>query len=80
MACLPQTRQDSNLRAPTSSRELFTDPGNNAVVRTDVAEIMQVCDQGDINEARECTALLLADLDGLLAEAHGQSGVRRRLR
>jgi hypothetical protein len=67
--------------------ELFTDAGNNAVVRlpprrfpgvliqgdslsvirADVAEIIEACDQGDIDEARETAALLLAGLDGLLA-------------
>ncbi|MFJ3794641.1 DUF6959 family protein [Kitasatospora sp. NPDC090091] len=77
--------------------ELFTDPGNNAVVRlpprrfpgvliqgdslsvirTEVAEIMEACDRGDVSEAREAAALLLADLDCLLAryttalEEHG---------
>lgn len=67
--------------------ELFTDPGNDAVVRlpqrnfpgvliqgdslsiirADVAEIVESCDRGDLGEAREAAALLLADLDGLLA-------------
>ncbi len=67
--------------------ELFTDSGNNAVVRlpprrfpgvliqgdslsvirAEVAEIMEACDRGDVSEARETAALLLADLDGLLA-------------
>ncbi|MFE0458530.1 DUF6959 family protein [Kitasatospora sp. NPDC058965] len=67
--------------------ELFTDPGNNAVVRlpprrfpgvliqgdslsvirAEVAEILEACDRGDVGEAHEVAALLLADLDGLLA-------------
>ncbi|WP_217179547.1 hypothetical protein [Streptomyces sp. AC495_CC817] len=67
--------------------ELFTDPGNDAVVRlpprrfpgvliqgdslsiirADVAEIVAACDQGDIGEAREAAALVLAHLDELLA-------------
>ncbi|ARE73213.1 hypothetical protein B6R96_04070 [Streptomyces sp. Sge12] len=67
--------------------ELFTDPGNDAVVRlprrdfpgvliqgdslsiirADVAEIVESCDRGDLGEAREAAALLLAGLDGLLA-------------
>ncbi|MEV6583688.1 hypothetical protein AB0M92_36750 [Streptomyces sp. NPDC051582] len=67
--------------------ELFTDPGNDAVVRlpqrnlpglliqgdslsiirTDVAEIAELCDQGDAAEAREAAALLLFNLDELLA-------------
>ncbi|WNZ11889.1 DUF6959 family protein [Streptomyces sp. 11x1] len=67
--------------------ELFTDPGNDAVVRlpprrfpgvliqgdslsivrADVAGIVAACDQGDIGEAREAAALVLAHLDELLA-------------
>ncbi|MFA7761734.1 DUF6959 family protein [Streptomyces sp. NRRL S-448] len=67
--------------------ELFTDPGNDAVVRlpprnfpgvliqgdslsiirADVAEIVEACDQGDCAEAREAAAILLSHLDELLA-------------
>ncbi|MFD7446669.1 DUF6959 family protein [Streptomyces sp. NPDC059909] len=66
--------------------ELFTDGGNNAVVRlpgrrfpgvliqgdslsilrSDVAEVVEAFDQGDIAEARETAGLLLDDLDALL--------------
>ncbi len=77
--------------------ELFTDRGNDAVIRlpprnfpgvliqgdslaiirTDVAEILEACDHGDLGAARETAAILLSDLDDLLAryatalEAHG---------
>ncbi|MGW4935474.1 DUF6959 family protein [Streptomyces sp. NPDC004166] len=67
--------------------ELFTDGGNNAVVRlplrrfpgvliqgdslsvirSDVAEVLEACDQGDLAGARETAGLLLADLDEVLA-------------
>ncbi|MEU9945534.1 DUF6959 family protein [Streptomyces lavendulae] len=67
--------------------ELFTDPGNDAVVRlpprnspgvliqgdslsiirADVAEIVEACDQGDVDQAREAAAILLSNLDELLA-------------
>jgi predicted RNase H-like HicB family nuclease len=67
--------------------ELFTDPGNDAVVRlpprhfpgvliqgdslsiirSDIAEIVEACDQGDVGEAREAAAILLSNLDELLA-------------
>lgn len=79
------------------SAELFSDAGNNAVVRlpprrfpgvliqgdslsvirADVAEIVEACDRGALSEAHEAAALLLADIDGLLAryttalEEHG---------
>ncbi|MEU3460496.1 hypothetical protein ABZ721_11145 [Streptomyces sp. NPDC006733] len=66
--------------------ELFTDPGNDTVVRLpprrfpgvliqgdslsiirdDVAGIVKACDQGDVSEAREAAAFVLADLDELL--------------
>lgn len=66
--------------------ELFTDGGNNAVVRlpgrrfpgvliqgdslavlrSDVAEVVAACEQGDVVEACETAGLLLADLDALL--------------
>lgn len=67
--------------------ELFTDGGNNAVVRlplrrfpgvliqgdslsilrSEVAEVIEACDQGDLAGARETAGLLLANLDELLA-------------
>ncbi|MFD3617536.1 DUF6959 family protein [Streptomyces sp. NPDC058676] len=67
--------------------ELFTDPGNGAVVRlpsrnfpgvliqgdslsiirADIAEIVEACDKGDVGEAREAAAILLSNLDELLA-------------
>lgn len=67
--------------------ELFTDPGNDAVVRlpprnfpgvliqgdslsiirADIAEIVDACDQSDVGEAREAAAILLSNLDELLA-------------
>lgn len=67
--------------------ELFTDGGNNAVVRlpprrfpgvliqgdslsiirSEVAEVVKACDQGDLAGARETAGLLLAHLDELLA-------------
>ncbi|MEU3918873.1 hypothetical protein [Streptomyces sp. NPDC029004] len=66
--------------------ELFTDGGNDAVVRlpgrrfpglliqgdslsilrSDVAELVEACDQGDVAGARETAGLLLIDLDALL--------------
>ncbi|MEO3978251.1 hypothetical protein [Streptomyces sp. CAU 1734] len=77
--------------------ELFTDGGNDAVVRMpgrqfpgivvqgdslsvlrgDLAEVLDACDQGDLALARETAGYLAADLDALLAryaaalEAHG---------
>ncbi|MEU3301143.1 hypothetical protein ABZ729_15140 [Streptomyces sp. NPDC006678] len=66
--------------------ELFTDGGNDAVVRlpgrrfpgvliqgdslailrSEVAEVVEAFDQGDVEEAREVASLLLAGLDALL--------------
>ncbi|MFD9338321.1 DUF6959 family protein [Streptomyces sp. NPDC060028] len=77
--------------------ELFTVPGNDAVVRLpprhfpgvliqgdslsiirgDVAEIVEACAQGHVDDAHEAATLLLANFDELLAryesalEAHG---------
>ncbi|MER5652784.1 hypothetical protein ABT076_07185 [Streptomyces sp. NPDC002131] len=68
--------------------ELFTDGGNNAVVRlpprrfpgvliqgdslsvirSEVAEVLEACDQGDLAGARETAGLLLADLDEVLGD------------
>ncbi|MFD8413703.1 DUF6959 family protein [Streptomyces sp. NPDC059650] len=67
--------------------ELFTDPGNDAVVRLpprhfpgvliqgdslsvirgDVAEIVEVCAQGNVDDAHEAATILLANFDELLA-------------
>ena len=67
--------------------ELFTDPGNDAVVRLpprhfpgvliqgdslsiirgDVAEIVEACSQGDVDDAHEAATILLANFDDLLA-------------
>ncbi|SEC51711.1 hypothetical protein SAMN05216489_00930 [Streptomyces sp. 3213] len=66
--------------------ELFTDGGNDAVVRlpgrrfpgvliqgdslhilrSDVAEVVEACERGDLAEAGESAGLLLAGLDALL--------------
>ncbi|MFD7228287.1 DUF6959 family protein [Streptomyces sp. NPDC059881] len=66
--------------------ELFTDGGNDAVVRlpgrrfpgvliqgdslailrSEVAEVVEAFDQGDVEEAQEAASLLLAGLDALL--------------
>ncbi|MFE2019827.1 DUF6959 family protein [Streptomyces sp. NPDC059499] len=66
--------------------ELFTDGGNNAVVRlpdrrfpgvliqgdslsilrSDIAEVVAACEQGDAAAACETAGLLLTDLDALL--------------
>ncbi|KDN78655.1 hypothetical protein DF19_36780 [Streptomyces olindensis] len=67
--------------------ELFTEGGNDAVVRlpgrrfpgvlvqgdslhilrSDVDEVVQACERGDLAEARDSAAFLLTDLDALLA-------------
>ncbi|MGY4743062.1 DUF6959 family protein [Streptomyces sp. ATMOS53] len=66
--------------------ELFTDGGNDAVVRmpgrqfpgilvqgdslyilrSTVAEMVEACERGDLEETRDSAGLLLADLDALL--------------
>ncbi|WP_333738139.1 DUF6959 family protein [Streptomyces sp. IBSBF 2806] len=66
--------------------ELFTDGGNDAVVRLpgrrfpgvlvqgdslhnlrgDVAEVVEACERGDVDEARDSASLLLENLDALL--------------
>ncbi|MCZ0989972.1 DUF6959 family protein [Streptomyces diastatochromogenes] len=66
--------------------ELFTDGGNDAVVRlsgrrfpgvliqgdslrilrSDLAEVVEACERGDLAEARDSAGLLLAGLDALL--------------
>ncbi|MBZ3908192.1 MULTISPECIES: DUF6959 family protein [Streptomyces] len=66
--------------------ELFTDGGNDAVVRlpgrrfpgvliqgdslhilrSDMAEVVEACERGDLTEAGDSAALLLASLDTLL--------------
>ncbi|KQW16894.1 hypothetical protein [Streptomyces sp. Root369] len=80
--------------------ELFTDGGNDAVVRmpgrrfpgvlvqgdslhvlrSDVAEVMQACERGDLDEARDSAGFLLADLDALMGRyeaALNQHGIPR---
>ncbi|MFC3572932.1 DUF6959 family protein [Streptomyces yaanensis] len=80
--------------------ELFTDGGNDAVVRlpgrrfpgvliqgdslhtlrSDLAEVMEACERGELAEARESAGLLLADLDAILtryAAALEEYGVPR---
>ncbi|MFG2944438.1 DUF6959 family protein [Streptomyces adustus] len=37
------------------------------ILRGDVAELAAACEQGDLDEARDCAGLLLAHLDALLA-------------
>ncbi|MFD9460346.1 DUF6959 family protein [Streptomyces sp. NPDC060027] len=74
--------------------ELFTDGGNDAVVRMpgrrfpgvvvqgdslhilrgDVAEVVEACERGDLDEARESARLLLANLDALLARYEAALG------
>jgi DNA-binding FadR family transcriptional regulator len=38
-----------------------------SIIRADVAEIVEACDQGDVGEAREAAAILLSNFDELLA-------------
>ncbi|MDX3277921.1 DUF6959 family protein [Streptomyces scabiei] len=38
-----------------------------SIIRSDVADIVDACDRGDIGEARETAAILLSGLDELLA-------------
>ncbi|MFF1500702.1 DUF6959 family protein [Streptomyces sp. NPDC058316] len=67
--------------------ELFTDGGNDAMVRmsgrqfpsvlvqsdslhilrSDVAEVVEACERGALEEARDSASLLLSNLDALLA-------------
>ncbi|MEU8978580.1 hypothetical protein [Streptomyces sp. NPDC048309] len=37
------------------------------IIRSEVAEVVEACDQGNLAGARETAGLLLADLDELLA-------------
>ncbi|MGX1549482.1 DUF6959 family protein, partial [Streptomyces adustus] len=37
------------------------------ILRSDVAELARACERGDLDEARDSAALLLANLDALLA-------------
>ncbi|MFD6551890.1 DUF6959 family protein [Streptomyces sp. NPDC058398] len=37
------------------------------VLRSDVSDVVEACERGDLDEARESAGLLLADLDALLA-------------
>ncbi|MFG3167022.1 DUF6959 family protein [Streptomyces sp. NPDC048200] len=38
-----------------------------SIIRSEVAEVLEACDQGDLAGARETAGLLLADLDEVLA-------------
>ncbi|MFC8227086.1 DUF6959 family protein [Streptomyces sp. NPDC057287] len=38
-----------------------------SAIRSEVAEVVEACDQGDLAGARETAGLLLTDLDALLA-------------
>lgn len=48
-----------------------------SIIRNDVAEIVEACDQGDVAKAREAAMVVLSNLDELLAryttalQAHG---------
>jgi hypothetical protein len=80
--------------------ELFTDGGNDAVVRlpgrrfpgvllqgdslhiprSDLAEVVEACERGEVAEARESAGLLLVGLDALLtryADALEEHGISR---
>jgi hypothetical protein len=37
------------------------------ILRSDVAEVLEACERGDVDEARDSAGLLLSDLDALLA-------------
>lgn len=74
--------------------ELFSDGGNDAVVRmpgrrfpgvlvqgdslhilrSDMAEVMEACERGDLDEARDSAGLLLAYLDTLLVRYEAALG------
>ncbi|MCX5255521.1 hypothetical protein OOK27_15485 [Streptomyces canus] len=50
------------------------------VLRSDVAEVMQACERGDLDEARDSAGFLLADLDALMGRyeaALNQHGIPR---
>ncbi|MEU0028491.1 hypothetical protein [Streptomyces sp. NPDC006335] len=50
------------------------------IVRTEVAEILEACERGDLAEARDTAGLLLSGLDELLAgyeAALSDHGIRR---
>ncbi|MFM9587923.1 DUF6959 family protein [Streptomyces scabiei] len=42
-----------------------------SVIRSDVAEIVDACDRGDVGEARETAAILLSGIDELLTRYTG---------
>ncbi|MER5820940.1 DUF6959 family protein [Streptomyces mirabilis] len=44
------------------------------ILRSDVAEVVEVCERGDLNEARESAGLLLANLDALLTRFEAALG------
>ncbi|MFD9115860.1 DUF6959 family protein [Streptomyces bottropensis] len=41
------------------------------ILRSDVAEVVEACERGDLEEARDSAGLLLANLDALLAPVRG---------
>ncbi|MFJ4369621.1 DUF6959 family protein [Streptomyces chartreusis] len=50
------------------------------VLRGDVAEVVDACERGDLDEAQESAGLLLANLDALLTRyeaALGEHGIPR---
>ncbi|MFJ6085448.1 DUF6959 family protein [Streptomyces sp. NPDC092369] len=52
----------------TAGESLSTDDaGTQCASSVDVAEFAEACARGDLDEARDCAGLLLAELDGLLA-------------
>ncbi|MFG3035075.1 DUF6959 family protein [Streptomyces sp. NPDC048253] len=50
------------------------------ILRSAVAEVVEACEQGDLEEARESAGLLLADLDALLTRYEAALGVHPRFR
>ncbi|MFD5633804.1 DUF6959 family protein [Streptomyces sp. NPDC127077] len=44
------------------------------ILRSDVAEVVEACERGDLDEARESAGLLLASLDTLLARYEAALG------
>ncbi len=44
------------------------------VLRSHVAEVVQACERGDLNEARDSVGLLLANVDALLARYEAALG------
>ncbi|MDO0934465.1 hypothetical protein QQY66_23330 [Streptomyces sp. DG2A-72] len=44
------------------------------ILRSDVAEVVEACERGDLDEARDSAGLLLANLDALLARYEAALG------